>query len=265
MLGLFLAVGSTVLGQRVRSDVQELKRINVNEKPGTIIPLDLQVTDQSGKILILKELFNNNTPVVFFFAYYDCPMLCTQVLNSVSKSINKLDWESDDKFTVVTLSINPDDTPESARLKKERFVSGLDDKSLQYNWTFLTAGQTVIDTLTNAFGFEYFYDEKRGEYAHPAVVFILSPHGKISRYLYGLNFEPKDLKLSLLEAADGQIGNTLDQLLLYCYHYDATSNSYTLFAGNVMRLGGVLTLFFLCLFLGIHWLHENKKRIGLTN
>jgi protein SCO1 len=262
---LILLLTTSLFAQRVRDDVEDLKRINVTEKTGDFIPLDIELEDQNGKKTFLNEIVNNTTPVIFCFAYYDCPMLCTQVLNSVSNSINKLDWESKDKFSVVTVSINPNDTAESARLKKERYVAGLDDRSLMYNWNFYTADQPTIDTLTKAFGFEYFYDKERDEYAHPAVVFVLSPEGKISRYLYGLNYEPKDLKLSLLEAANGKIGNSLDRLLLYCYHYDSTSNSYTLFATNIMRLGGILTIIIIGLFLGLYWFRENKKRIQYSN
>jgi len=265
VLILFIFLINNLFAQRLRDDVSELNRINVTEKLGDYLPLDVELTDQNGQRIQLNMIINNTNPVIFSFAYYDCPMLCTQVLNSVSQSINKLDWKSHDKFSVVTVSIDPNDSAEDARLKKERYVAGLDDESLMYNWNFYTADQSTIDLLTNTFGFEYFYDEERDEYAHPAVVFVLSPDGKISRYLYGLNFEPKDLKLSLLEATEGNIGNTLEKLLLYCYHYDSTSNTYTLFAGNVMRLGGVLTLIFLSLFLGMYWLSENKNRVRYTN
>ena len=265
VLILILSLSVNLFAQRIRNDVEELKRIKVTEKTGDSIPLDVELVDQDGKRILLSEIVNGTTPVLFSFAYYDCPMLCTQVLNSISKSINKLDWESQDRFAVVTVSIDPDDNAESARLKKELYVAGLNDRSLMYNWNFYTADQATIDLLTDALGFEYFYDEARDEYAHPAVVFVLSAEGKISRYLYGLNYEPKDLKLSLLEAADGKIGNSLEQLLLYCYHYDATSNSYTLFAGNVMRLGGILTIVILGLFLSLHWLRENRNRVRYTN
>jgi len=265
ILLLFLILINNLFAQRLRNDDNELNRINVTEKLGDFIPLNVQLVDQNGERITLNKIANNSTPIIFSFAYYDCPMLCTQVLNSISQSINKLDWESKDKFSVVTVSINPNDTAESARLKKERYVAGLNDESLMYNWNFYTTDQATIDVLTNAFGFEYFYDVERNEYAHPAVVFVLSPDGKISRYLYGLNFKPKDLKLSLLEATDGNIGNTLEKLLLYCYYYDSTSNTYTLFANNVMRLGGVLTIIVLSLFLGLYWLRENRNRIRYLN
>ncbi len=261
---LFVLVSvSGLYAQELRNDIKELNQIKVTEKLGQYIPLNVELTDQNGiKSTLGNIISNKQTPVIFSFAYYDCPMLCTQVLNSVSSSINKLDWESQNKFSVITVSIDPNDTRELARLKKERYVSGLKDKTLNYNWNFYTANQKTIDLLTSSLGFEYFYDEKRDEYAHPAVVFVLSPQGKISRYLYGLNFEPKDLKLALLEAAKGKIGNTLEKLLLYCYHFDSNSNTYTLFAGNIMRLGGIVTLVLLSLFLGIYWMKENKASIG---
>lgn len=262
---LILLIISFGFTQRVRDDVSELNRISVTEKLGDYIPLNVELTDQDGKTKQLNAIMNNpHTPVIFVFAYYNCPMLCTQVLNSISASIDKLDWESKNRFSVITVSIDPNDTPDSAKLKKERYVSGLKDKSLYNNWNFYIADQKTIDVLTQSLGFEYFYDENRNEYAHPAVLFILSPDGKISRYLYGLNFEPKDLKLSLLEATEGKIGNTVERLLLYCYHYDSTSNSYTLFAENIMRIGGILTLVILILFLGLYWFRENRRSIEFT-
>ena len=248
------------MAQRVRDDIEELKKINVSEKLGDYLPLEVDVIDEQGKKILLGSLFKSETPIVFTFAYYDCPMLCTQVLSSLSSSINTLDWESKNRYQVLTLSIDPRETYLDAAKKKKPFISTLNDSTLSYNWTFLTASQKVIDTLTQSLGFEYYYMQERDEYAHPAVVFVLSPEGKISRYLYGLYYEPKDLKLALLEASDGKIGNTLERLILYCFHYDANANTYVLFARNLMSLGGLLTMFLLGSFLGIFWIRENKKR-----
>lgn len=249
--------------QRVRDDLSELKRINVTEKPGSYIPLDVDVTNELGQKKNLSDFFNKDVPVIFTFAYYECPMLCTQVLNSLSSSVNRLNWESENRYQVITVSIDSSENHESAALKKKIYVSTIEDTTIRYNWSFFTAKQGAIDTLTEALGFEYYYMEERDEFAHPAVIFILAPDGKITRYLYGLYYEPKDLKLALLEASDGKIGNSLDKLILYCYHYDETSNTYVLFAENMMRVGGVLTMIILGIFLGGYWMYERRKKKSL--
>ncbi|KAA3611195.1 MAG: SCO family protein [Calditrichaeota bacterium] len=260
LLIIFLLVSFGLLfSQQVRDDVEELKKINVFEKSGSFIPLDVPLTTEQGDTVSLTDYFNSEVPVLFTFAYYDCPMLCSQVLTAVSASVKKLDWESDNRYKVITISIDPDETPELARKKKKFYLAEISDPEIKKNWTFFTASQEAIDTLTEAFGFEYYYVEERDEYAHPAVAFVLSPEGKISRYLYGLNYEPKDLKFALLEASEGRVGSALEKLLLYCYHYDATANTYTPFAKNIMRLGGVITLLILGSFLSIYWIRENKK------
>ena len=263
ILIVFLSL-NILYAQRIRDDISELKKINVNEHLGEYIPLNVDLQNEAGDTVSLSAFFNHDVPVIFAFAYYDCPMLCTQVLNSLSSSINKLDWESENKYQVITVSIDTSDTKESAALKKKIYVATLDDTTLMYNWTFTTASQAVIDTLTKALGFEYYYMPDRDEFAHPAVVFVLSPEGKITRYLYGLYYEPKDLKLALLEASQGKIGNTLDKLVLYCFHYDSNTNTYVLFAENTMRLGGVLTLIILAIFLGGYWFREKRKQKAVS-
>jgi protein SCO1/2 len=255
----FIFSFSFLFAQQIRDDIEELKKINVVEKSGDFIPLDVSLKTELGETVTLKKYFNSQVPVLFTFAYYDCPMLCSQVLSAVSSSVKKLDWESENRYKVITLSIDPDETPEIALQKKKFYLAEIDDPEIKSNWTFFTASQQSIDTLTKALGFEYYYVPESDEFAHPAVVFILSPEGKISRYLYGLNYEPKDLKFALLEASEGKVGSTLERLLLYCYHYDATANTYTPFAMNIMRLGGILTLVVLGSFLAIHWIREKKR------
>lgn len=256
---MFFLVNS-LLSQQLRDDIKELKRINVTEKLGEFIPLDVALKTEQGKDVTLEEYFNAQVPVLFTFAYYECPMLCNQVLSSVASSVKRLNWGSENRYKVVTVSIDPDETPEIARKKKLFYLAEIVDPEIKSNWTFFTASQKSIDTLTKALGFEYFYIEEMDEFAHPAVVFILSPEGKITRYLYGLNYEAKDLKLAFLEASAGKIGNTLERLLLFCYHYDSTANTYTPFAKNIMRLGGVVTLIILGSFLMIYWIRENKRQ-----
>ncbi len=262
----FLLLGfSLAFGQRVRNDVRELEKIGVDEHLGEFIPLDVPVITTNGDTVLLGSMFQTGKPVLFTLAYYECPMLCSMVLDGVSQSINNLNWESENRYQVITVSIDPGETPKIAGEKREKYLNRSVDASLKYNWSFFTAPQSTIDTLSHALGFQYYYVEEQDEFAHPAVVFILSPEGKISRYLYGLNYEPKDLKFSLMEASEGKIGNTLEQLILFCYHYDATENTYVLFARNIMRLGGVITMVLLGAFLFFYWKRERKLKLAKLN
>ena len=254
----------TLFAQRIRDDISELKKINVTEKLGEFIPLNTELIDEHGTKVTLADYFSDGQPVIFCFAYYECPMLCSQVLSAIAASVNRMDWESENRYKVLTVSIDSAETSELAARKKKFYLKEVQDPLINENWTFFTAPQKSIDTLTKALGFEYYYIEERDEFAHPAVVFILSPEGKISRYLYGLNYEPKDLKLALLEASEGKIGDTLDQLVLYCFHYDANANTYVLFAQNVMRMGGVITMIVLFSFLALYWRRESKKKKNIN-
>jgi len=262
VLFIILLFSLNLSAQRIRDDIKELKKINVTEKPGEFVPLDVPLINEKGENIKLSDYFSDEQPVIFTFAYYECPMLCSQVLSAVAASVNRMNWESENRYKVITVSIDSAETYKIAAEKKKFYLKEVADHKIKENWAFCTASQKSIDTLTKALGFEYYYVEERDEFAHPAVVFVLSPEGKISRYLYGLNYEPKDLKLALLEAADGKIGNTLDKLVLFCFHYDANSNTYVLFAQNVMRLGGVVTMIILFSFLGVFWMRERKKKIN---
>jgi len=256
---LFL-VPLLLFGQVAKENDPQLSRINVSEHLGEYVPGNTVLYNEQGEKVLLKEYFNEERPVVFVFAYYECPMLCTLVLNGLSDAINAMNWPAGERYSIVTVSIDSAETPALARQKKETYTGSVSDTTLRDRWHFLTADQPSIDSLTTAMGFEYFYDEERDEFAHPAVLFILTPEGKIARHLYGIQYTPNDVKLALLEASDGKVGNTFERILLYCYHYDANANSYVLFAGNVMRLGGVLTIAVLGLFLGTLWVKEKRKK-----
>jgi len=226
---------------------------------GDTIPLDVPVVTSAGDTVLLQNFFNNGKSTVFVFAYYECPMLCTRVLNGLVESSNKMNWKAQNRYQFITLSIDPRETADLAAQKRGTYVSELNDSTLKGQWEFLTAGQATIDTLTKSMGFEYYYVKDKDQYAHPAVAYVLSPDGVISRYLYGLSYEPKNLKLALLEASQGKIGTTMDRILLYCYHYDPNASGYVLFANNIMNIGASLTLFVLVLFI-LRLVIKNKKK-----
>ena len=238
----------------------ELSQIDVVERLGDTIPLDLSFTADDGSTVRLDEYFHRGKPVVLVLGYYECPMLCNLVYNGLTETIKGLSWVPGDRYELVMVSINPDEPPELAAAKKSMYVAHLGKPEAAQGWHFLVGTEEASRTLADAVGFKYFYDEERRQYAHPAVVFVLTEDGVISRYLYGIEFPVRDFKLALLEAGEGKIGNTVDRLILYCFQYDPEAKGYVIFAGNVMRLGGVVTVIFLVLLLGGLWRRERRRR-----
>ena len=260
LIALVLLFNCTAGAQRLQKNAPELRGIDIKEHLGSEIPLDLAFTDESGNKVALKDYFQEDKPVVLTLAYYECPMLCTLVLNGLSKGIKKLDKIPGEDYQLLTVSIDPDETPQLAKAKRDRYLENIGKGISKNSWKFLVGEQKQIKELANAVGFHYFYDQKQDEYAHTAVVFILTDKGVISRYLYGIEPSPNDLKLSLLEAAQGKTGNIIDRILLYCYHYDPAGKKYALMATNVMRLGGVATVLSLGLLVGFLWIKDSHKK-----
>ena len=258
---LALVLITPIVSAQVTTDSdQDLNQIDVVENLGQKIPLDLNFVDDHGDSVSLAQYFNHDKPVILVLGYYRCPMLCNLVFNAVVDGVNQLDWTPGDKFQIVTVSINPEETPELAAAKKANYLSSFDKPVDESSWMFLVGAGSQSKALADAVGFKYFYDEERDEYAHPAVAFVLTPDGVISRYLYGIQFTKTDLKLSLLEASEGKIGSPLDRVLLYCYHYDPDARGYGVVAANVMKVGGAVTLAALGLFLSLLWYGEKLRR-----
>jgi protein SCO1 len=256
----FYITVTSCFSQQVLENIAELKKIDVQEYSGDSISLDLSFSDEKNQAVRLGDYFNQGHPVVLTLAYYECPMLCTFVLNGLTKAVNGQPLLPGKDFTMLTVSIDPQEKPDLARAKKKNYVSGLTKTAGDSCWTFLVGGEQNIVMLAEQLGFIYYYDEKKDEYAHPAVVFVLTAKGVISRYLYGIDFKPQDLRLALLEAGEGKTGTTLDRLILYCYHYDPQSKGYVVFAGNVMRLGGVISVLVLAVILILLWKKELCSR-----
>jgi protein SCO1/2 len=251
---------SNIFAQVVQKEVPELQGIDVVEHLGDYVPFDLIFTDDAGKTVRLGDYFNQAKPVLLILGYYECPMLCKLVFNGVSDGVRELSWQPGKDFQMLTVSINPLETHELAAAKKKNYVEALGRAGARDGWAFLVGDESQSRALADAVGFEYYYDESRDLYAHPAVIFLLAEDGKITRYLYGIQFPEKDLRLGLLEASEGKIGSTMDRIILYCFHYDPDARGYVLFAGNVMRLGGVVTLIALALLLGLLWMRERRRK-----
>ena len=257
---IILLLSGQVLGQVVLDKQKDLDRIDVVEHLGDTIPLSLAFTDDNGNPVHLSDYFNQGKPVIMVLGYYQCPMLCNLVFNGVAEGLKQLEWVPGEKFRVVTVSIDPEESPVLAAAKKENYLKSIGKPVGDSAWAFLVGPKDQSEALANALGFKYFYDAKRDQYAHPAVVFVLTDKGKISRYLYGVEFKEQDLRLSLLEASKGGIGNTLDRIVLYCFHYDPDEGSYAVVAGNVMKLGGLVTVVVIGVFLLLLWMGERRRR-----
>lgn len=257
---LVLAGESALLSQVVLDSVPELAGVGITEHLGETVPLDLVFTDETGRQVRLAEYFGTGKPVILNLVYYQCPMLCNLVLNGMVNGVKGMEWLPGEKFEMVAVSINPAETWQLAGAKKQNYLAELGRPGAEAGWHFLVADSTQSRALANAVGFGYKYDEEQKEFAHSAAAFVLTPDGKISRYLYGIEFSARDLKLALLEASDGKIGTTIDRLILYCYHYDPQAKGYVLFATNVMRIGGALTALVLGIFVALLWRHERSNR-----
>ncbi|MFC1555871.1 SCO family protein [candidate division KSB1 bacterium] len=255
----FILISVSSKAQLVEEDPVEMQGVTIEDRLGEKIPLDLTFTDQDGKEVILADYFNNGKPVIVTLVYYNCPMLCTLVLNGMVDAMRSIDLEPGEDFTILTVSIDPRETPELSASKQYRYQEAF-GKPVEKSWFFHTGDQENITQLADALGFKYYYEEKIDQYVHSAGIFLLTEEGTLSRVLYGINFPPNDLKLGLMEASEGKIGNTIDKLILYCFHYDPDAKGYVAFAGNIMKLGGAATLILLTVFVGTLWTRERLRR-----
>ena len=221
-----------------------LSNVGLEQKLDQQLPLDLVFRDESGQEVKLGQYFGQK-PVVLALVYYDCPMLCTQVLNGMVTSFRVLPFQVGKEFDVVTVSFDPRENSELAARKKKVYVNYLPEKlrpAAANGWHFLTGDQTNIAKLTDAVGFRYYYDETTRQFAHASGIMVATPHGKLSRYFYGIEYAPRDLRLGLIESSAEKIGSPVDQLLLYCYHYDPATGKYGAAVMKIMRIAGVLTV-----------------------
>ena len=237
----------------------DLQKIDVVEKPGHHIPLDLTFQNDHGEVVPLSDYFHQDKPVVIVLAYYNCPMLCTLVLNGLTEAARQIRFSPGTDYTILTISIDPRETVELAAAKKENYVQSFGNENAAAGWSWFVGKEDQSKELADSLGFVYYYDKEKDQYAHPAVLHILTADGKISRYLYGIEFKPKDLELALLEASAGKIGNTVDRLVLYCFHYDPDAKGYVIVAENIMKIGGALTVVLLSFFVAALWIRNKTK------
>jgi protein SCO1 len=218
-----------------------LKEVGIDQKLNSSIPLDLTFRDETGNKVKLAQYFGQG-PVVLSLVYYDCPMLCTQVLNALDRSFKDVPMDIGKDFSVVTVSIDPNETPNLAAAKHDLYAGIYGRPGGAAGWHFLTGEQSQIKQLADAVGFRYAYDTDSKQFAHASAVMVLTPNGKISRYFYGIQYPSRDMRLGLVEASEGKIGSPVDQVLLFCYHYDPVTGKYGLLISRVIKASGLLTV-----------------------
>ncbi|HKP72866.1 MAG TPA: SCO family protein [Pyrinomonadaceae bacterium] len=234
-----------------------LKDIGIDQRLGNQVPLDVQFRDETGQTVKLGDYFGSR-PVVISLVYYNCPMLCNQVLQGLVGGLRGIPFTVGREFDVVTVSFDPREGAADAAKKKEVVLHDYRRRgeSVAGGWHFLTGDKASIDALADAVGFKYGFDEKTNQFAHASGVMVATPQGKLSHYFYGIEYAPRELKLGLVEASDGKIGSAVDKLTLYCYHYDPTTGKYAPVIMNFMRAGGVLTVLGV---VGLIWMLKRRR------
>jgi protein SCO1/2 len=218
-----------------------LKQVGIDQRLNNQIPLDLTFRDESGREVKLGEYFRGDKPVVLTLVYYECPMLCNQVLNGVVGTFEAMTFTPGKEFEVVTVSFDPSEGPELAAKKKETYLKRYRREGAGVGWHFLTGDKDSIARLSDSVGFRYVWDEQSKQFAHASAIMVATPQGRLSHYFYGIDYSPKDLRLALVEASEGRIGSPVDTLILYCYHYDPATGRFAPVMA-VLRAAGVLTV-----------------------
>ncbi|MEO8682863.1 MAG: SCO family protein [Vicinamibacterales bacterium] len=218
-----------------------LGKVSFEQRLDAQLPLDLVFKDETGRDVKLGDYFGKK-PVVLTFVYYECPMLCTQVLNGLASALSVIDESIGKEFEVVTVSFDPRETPVLAAGKKQAYLDRYKRAGAERGWHFLTGQQASIEALTRAAGFSYAWDESTQQFAHASGVVVATPDGKLANYFFGIDYSPRDLKFALIEASEGKIGKFAEKVLLYCYHYDPATGQYGFIAMRAVRIGGAVTL-----------------------
>lgn len=263
--GLLAVLASPAAAQKVLTGTPEQaapvsgppRDIGFDQNIGRPLPLDTPFKDETGKDVLLGDYFGRK-PVVLSLAYHECPMLCGMGQNGLANSLKAVTLEPGTDFEIITLSFNPEETPELAASKKREYVARLGRPGAEAGWHFLTGTEENIRKITKAAGFRYAYDAEQQQYAHAAGIILLTPQGKVSRYLFGVEYAPRDLRLGLVESGEGKLGGIVDQLILLCFHYDPKLGKYGAVAVNVMQAGGALTVLSLGAFLVVMIRREKR-------
>lgn len=262
---LYRGPGGEIGETAARQEYENItSQIGIEQNLGKPLPLNLTFTDETGKTVRLGDYFGKR-PVILVMAYYECPMLCTVVLNELTRAMNGLDLRIGKDFEVVTVSISPTETHELAAKKKANYVKSYNYEGANEGWHFLVGEEKNIKQLAEAVGFKYVYDPKTKQYAHGAGIMIATPDGKLSRYLIGVDFAPRDLKFALAESSQGKIGNPVLSAVLYCFQYDPSTGRYGVVVLRVIQLAGIITVLSMATLIGSAILLERRRKPKTDN
>lgn len=243
-------------GQDIQSPI--LAQVRIDQKLNHQVPLDLQFKDESGKTVALGDYFGKK-PVVLTLVYYQCPMLCTQVLNGMTSTLKVLTFDAGKDYEVVAVSIDPRETPQMAAEKKAAYLKDYHRPGAEQGWHFLVGDQQNISKLADAVGFHYAWDQRTQQYAHATAIMLVTPSGKLAQYYYGIEYSPRDVRFGLIQASQGKIGTLIDSVVLYCFHYDPTAGRYGLVVTRALQLAGAATILILGGFMFIMFKAEVKR------
>lgn len=236
-----------------------LNGVGIDQKLNVQVPPDLLFTDDTGHDVHLGDYFGKK-PVILALVYYDCPMLCTMVLNDMSRAMNAMKMSCGDQFEIITVSFNPRETYHLAAQKKAQYLRTYQRPTAAQGWHFLTGTEPMIERLTSTVGFHYVWDQKFKQYAHASGLIILTPEGKTSRYFYGIDYAPSDLELALADASGGKSVPVADKVLLYCFHYDPTTGRYSLMVFRLVQVFGALTVLALIGYMTLNFVRDRRNR-----
>jgi protein SCO1/2 len=256
-LALFAASASAQMNNGVMSPPANtrpprLENVGIEQRLDAQVPPDLIFREETGNTVKLGDYFGHK-PLILNLVYYNCTMLCGEALAGLSSAMRLVKFDVGNEFDVITVSFDPRETPEMAAAKKKDYVRRYGRANAAAGWHFLTGQADAINALTKTLGFQYQYDARSNQYAHATAIMVLTPQGRISRYFYGVDFPPKDLRMGLVEASQGKIGNAVDAVLLYCYHYDPETGKYGAMVANILRLAAAATILLLGGLIFILW------------
>ncbi len=262
MLFLTAAVGAGNARAQQATTPAILNKVGISQNLNAQIPVDLQFRDENGKTVRIGDYFGKK-PILLSLVYFDCPALCTEVLNGQLRTMKAISLDLGKDFEAVTVSFEPKDTPALAKAKRDVYAGQYGRPDAMDHWHFLTGDQPSISALTDAVGFRYAYDSSIRQYAHAAAIMVLTPEGRIDRYFYGVVYPGRDVRLGLVEASEGKIGTVTDHALLYCYQYDPMTGKYGIVIIRVLRAAGGLTVLVLGIFMTMMFLRERKRPAGI--
>jgi protein SCO1/2 len=260
-LTLLTLWASVAWGENTRPTA--LREVGIDQRLDAQVPLDATFRDENGRTVTLGQYLGSK-PAILVLAYYECPMLCTLVLNGLTKALRVLSFDVGKEFDIVTVSFNPSDTPALAAQKKANYVADYGRPGAAEGWHFLTGDPASIERLAQSVGYRYTWIPEEKQFAHAAAIVVVTPAGRVSRYFFGVEFAPRDLRLGLIEASEHKIGSVVDALMLFCYRYDPVTGKYGAVAMNLIRIGGLLTVIMLGSYMVIMWRRDARSGGGVS-